>query len=262
MITFDVEPFVYAFENKWNVNEKDMYNAGSDGLKIIIEFLEKLKVKSTFFVVSEFAKRYPKLIRKLVNDGHEVASHGFHHSHKYTDMKKENSLKFLKNGKKILEKITRKKIIGFRAPQMKCPDYSILKDCDFVYDSSLHPTYVPGHYNNFFSNRKIFKKNGIFIVPISVLPIIRAPFSWVWFRNMPIIYSRFCTFSCLIDPGFVNIYFHPWEFIDILNYNLTKTPPKYYIKDFEKKILKKLTLYINHYKQKADFITIRNHLEI
>ncbi|NIO44337.1 MAG: polysaccharide deacetylase family protein [Candidatus Aenigmarchaeota archaeon] len=256
MITIDVEPFVCTSKNNMH------YDASYDGLKNLIDLFEDLKIKSTFFVVSEFANKYPKIIREIVNVGHEIASHGEFHFHKYSIMKTIEAKKFLKKSKKTLEKITRKNIIGFRAPQMKHPSYNVLRECGFLYDSSLHPTYIPGYYNNFFSKRKIFKQDNIFIVPISVAPILRAPFSWLWFRNMPLLYSKICTNSCLIDLDFVNIYFHPWEFVDIKTYNLTKLPPKFYIKNTGKDLLKRLKVFINYYKSKAEFLTIKDYLEL
>jgi hypothetical protein len=48
-----------------------------------------------------------------------------------------------------------------------------------------------------------------------VTPLVRLPFSWIWFRNFGLEYAKMCTRMCILDQPYVNIYMHPWEFIDL-----------------------------------------------
>ncbi|MFZ5590543.1 MAG: polysaccharide deacetylase family sporulation protein PdaB [Bacillota bacterium] len=45
----------------------------------VLDILKQHGVKSTFFLSGPWAKKYPDLARRLVNEGHEIASHGNRH---------------------------------------------------------------------------------------------------------------------------------------------------------------------------------------
>src|SRR3954466_14559732 len=45
----------------------------------IVAMLDEHKVKATFFTLGWIAERYPELVRQLISEGHEVASHGYAH---------------------------------------------------------------------------------------------------------------------------------------------------------------------------------------
>lgn len=220
LLNFDIEEFDLPTEYNTFISEENMYQISYDGTEKILSLLQQYNVCSTFFVTAKFGERYPKLIKKLSEIGHEIALHGYRHSHNYQKMEQKNVYEYLKKAKQILEEIGGKGIIGFRAPRMMPPSYDVLKSIGIEYDSSLHPTCVPGRYNNMRENRKICIRNDVKVVPISVTPFLRLPFSWVWFRNFGLGYSKICTKLSHWDQDFVNIYFHPWEFVDIKKYQV------------------------------------------
>src|SRR6059058_3920715 len=45
----------------------------------ILDILKAANVKATFFVVGVNAERYPELVRRIVNEGHEVGNHTYYH---------------------------------------------------------------------------------------------------------------------------------------------------------------------------------------
>jgi hypothetical protein len=144
-----------------------------------------------------------------------VASHGLEHVHNYKRMGFEQSLRCLEKARDILEQIIQQKVLGFRAPRLMYPSYKVIKSAGFVYDASLHPTFIPGKYNHFLSRRSVFYSEGIVVIPVSVTPFLRLPFSWIWFRNFGLGYSRFCTRLAGVRQSYIQIYFHPWEFEEI-----------------------------------------------
>jgi len=133
---------------------------------------------------------------------------------------KDKNLWRLKEAKEIIEKIINKKINGFRAPRFQLVNYHMLSQLGLKYDSSSHPIYIPGRYNNFFDSRKISTKNGIKIIPVSVSPLFRLPLFWIVFRNFPLGYSKFVTKSCFINDNHVCLVFHPWEFINLNDFKI------------------------------------------
>jgi polysaccharide deacetylase family protein (PEP-CTERM system associated) len=82
-LSVDVEDWfqVGAFENVIDRNNWDALEcrveANTD--KILMMF-DAAGVKGTFFTLGWIAERYPALIRQIVAQGHEVASHGWDHS--------------------------------------------------------------------------------------------------------------------------------------------------------------------------------------
>ncbi|MFH0936535.1 MAG: polysaccharide deacetylase family protein [Candidatus Woesearchaeota archaeon] len=249
-LTFDIEEFDLVN------NKNDQFNLSYIGTLNILRLLNKNNIRSTFFITSTFAEKYPSLIKEI-SKKHEIANHGYSHEHNYKKMDSQQALDFIKKSKFIIEKIIGKKIYGFRAPGLFAPKYKVIKESGHEYDSSLHPTFGFFHYNNFFKKRKIYVEEGIKIIPVSVTPLIRAPLFWFAFKNFGLTYIKTCTKFCFIDQNYVNMYFHSWEFSD-----LKKQKINYFYKRNSGLILeKKLNKYItwclsNNY----EFITIKNYI--
>jgi peptidoglycan/xylan/chitin deacetylase (PgdA/CDA1 family) len=81
------------FWNRWQ--SRDVLRKGEVGNKIaltfddgpdpvytprILDILAQWGVSATFFMVAENARRYPDVVQQIVARGHEVGSHGMHHS--------------------------------------------------------------------------------------------------------------------------------------------------------------------------------------
>ena len=162
-----------------------------------------------------------------------------------------------KLAKQIIENIIKKKIQGFRFPRLQKVDYNSLKKLDFRYSSSISPTYIPKRYNNYFEKRKITLRNQILEIPISTTQIIHIPFSWFFFRFLGLKYSKIATFSCMKNPGFVNLLFHPWEFNDLKPFKI----PFYIKTNSGDKALNMLKNYFVWCKKKNyKFLTFNNFL--
>jgi len=210
LLTFDVEE-IESF------SEARRFLFTQRGTTRVLTLLDSLNVSATFFVTGQFASENPALVQEISKQGHEVASHGLEHVHNYKRMNSEQVLCNLEKARNILEQIVQRKVLGFRAPRLMFPSYRVIKSAGFIYDASLHPTFVPGKYNHFFAPRSAFHSEGIVVIPVSVTPFLRLPFSWIWFRNFGPGYSRFCTWWAGFNRSYIQIYFHPWEFEEIRN---------------------------------------------
>lgn len=220
LLTFDLEEFDLPHEFGVDIDKKKVFSTSYDGCKAVLKILDAHDIKSTFFVTTIFAKRYPAFVKKLVKGGHEIALHGYLHSNDIPLNNRRESLDYLKKAKRELRQVTRTKIVGFRHPKLKRPPFDMLRKLGFQYDSSIHPTYIPGRYNNFLHNTNYHNVDGVTEVPISVTPLSRTPFSWLWFRNFGVNYAKFCTLLASRSNSFINLYFHPWEFIDLDEYDI------------------------------------------
>ena len=120
-----------------------------DGLEKIIQILNKRKCKATLFVVGELIKVLKEKIIYYEDEGFEIASHGYSHQRPLTlsisDFKKE-----IIKTKKNLEQITKKEVIGFRAPcfSLDRKRLDILFNSGYSYDSSKIDFKVHNLYGN------------------------------------------------------------------------------------------------------------------
>ena len=211
LLSFDIEEFDMPFEYGKTISFEDQMNISIEGTSLILDLLEKHQVKATFFSTVVFAINAPEIINRIIKDGHEIASHSYYHS----DFK----IAHLLESKEKLEQITNTKVIGFRMPRMQPVDEKEIFKAGYRYNSSINPTYLPGRYNNFSKPRTYFKQDGVWQIPASVSPIIRFPLFWLSFHNLPIwIYKIICSLTFLKDK-YLNIYFHPWEFTDLKDFN-------------------------------------------
>ena len=108
----------------------------------ILDLFEKYNVKATFFVLGYIAEKFPELIKKISNLGHEISSHTYSHM----DLRKVSRAEFEEDFFKsinILEKITNKKVEGFRAPffSINKNNYWVFEilNKNLTYDSSIFP---------------------------------------------------------------------------------------------------------------------------
>lgn len=212
-ITIDLEEFSLPLDFNRPIEKAEMLKISLKGYKNLKKILDRYKIKCTFFTTVFFAKNFPHIIKEIKSKYHEIALHGniFPQNKKFEYLKKE---------KNDLEEIIHKKIYGFRSHQLQKINFGWLSKLMFVYDSSIHPTYFPGRYNNLKYPTSFFKIQGIIEIPISVSPYLRLPLSWIWFRNFGLHYTKTLSLFCLKKNNFINIYFHPWDFIEIENFNL------------------------------------------
>ena len=109
----------------------------------ILELLNKHNTKATFFILGQVAEVFPKLVRRIAQEQHEIAVHGYNHLpfHKISPGQAETELR---NAKQILEDTTGQSVIGHRAPAFSISSqtpwaFDILNSCGFEYDSSIMP---------------------------------------------------------------------------------------------------------------------------
>jgi len=92
---------------------------------------------------------------------------------------------------------------------------NLLKAAGFSYDSSIHPTWVPGRYNHLARPTRTHLQDGIVRVPVAVSPLMRLPVSWIWFRNYPKSLLQILGRSLAARRDALCLYFHNWEFVDL-----------------------------------------------
>ena len=207
LMSFDIEEFDMSFEYGKDISFEDQISISRKGTIIVLDLLKKHNLKATFFSTAVFAMAVPDVLQRIVNEGHEVASHTYFHS----EFKNADLL----SSKLKLEEVTNTEIVGLRMPRMFPVDKSEVEKAGYLYNSSINPTFLPGRYNHFDKPRTFYQDPKIWQIPASVSPIFRFPLFWLSFHNLPLwIYKILCRWTISKD-GYLNIYFHPWEFTDL-----------------------------------------------
>ncbi len=119
LLSFDVEPV-----------------DGEQSVMDVLDVVYRHDVDATFFVTGEYAARYPHIVKLMT--GREVACHGWSHRPftKMTDAEKRSELR---RCRQVLENITGRKVVGFRAPynRIDAETLSVLEQEHFIYDASI-----------------------------------------------------------------------------------------------------------------------------
>jgi len=112
--------------------------------EVLLDLFEKYHVKATFFVIGYIAEKFPDLIKKIHENGHEIASHSYSHPDLRKITKDEFESDFVKS-LQVIENITGEKVLGlgFRAPFFSINHnnfwvFDILRK-HIKYDSSVFP---------------------------------------------------------------------------------------------------------------------------
>lgn len=207
LLSFDIEEFDMPFEYKGEISFEQQISISQKGVERILDILKKHHAKATFFSTVVFAENSKELIRRLLNEGHELASHTWFHS--------DFEEKHLKESKERLEELFSTQVTGLRMPRMMPVSKNAVENAGYSYNSSINPTYLPGRYNNLKISRTYFNEGNVVQIPASVSPNFRIPLFWLSFHNFPLFFYKKLASDVLKKDKYLNIYFHPWEFAEI-----------------------------------------------
>jgi polysaccharide deacetylase family protein (PEP-CTERM system associated) len=223
-LSVDVEDWFHvgAFEN---VISRDNWAAlecrverNTDAL---LQMFGDANIKATFFTLGWVAQRYPHLMRRVADAGHELANHGSEHDRVFT-LGREKFAADIDRARKEIEDASGAKVTGYRAPSFSIDGrtpwaHEVLAEQGYVYSSSVAPV-KHDHYGWAEAPRFAFKPvKGSDLIEI---PVTTAEFAGRrlaaggggFFRLLPYAFSRWAIRQVNGEaqrPAI--IYFHPWE---------------------------------------------------
>lgn len=222
-LTIDVEDYfqVSAFEN--NIDRKtwdSLEHRVSRNMDKIFEIFSQANVKSTFFILGWVAERYPDIVKKIIENGHELASHGYGHQ-RVSDLTRVQFTQDVTHAKNILEDISGHEIKGYRAPSYSIGKKNIwalevLAETGHQYSSSIYPI-QHDHYGYPEAPRFVFKdtKTGLIEIPITTVQLFSRLFpagGGGFFRFYPYFLSKWALNRVNKTDGQAAVfYLHPWE---------------------------------------------------
>ena len=145
-MTVDVEDYfqVSAFESYIDKSQWDtLPHRVEQNTHRILDIFSENNVKATFFTLGWVAERYPQLINRIINEGHELACHGYEHTRVTEQSPEEFRLDIVKT-KQLLEDLGGKEIKGYRAASYSIGAdnlwaHEVLFEEGFKYSSSVYP---------------------------------------------------------------------------------------------------------------------------
>ena len=162
IFTVDVEDWSQSVLNRNNPVTERVLNS----THLLMDILAENDTKATFFTLGNVAEKFPELIKRMADEGHEVASHGYDHKNIYSMSPKE-MIEDIGKSVKLLEDASGQKVIGFRAPNFSIREHlfpafcEALATCDIRYDSSLFPMKVLKYGIEKKYDLSVFKEFGI-----------------------------------------------------------------------------------------------------
>jgi polysaccharide deacetylase family protein (PEP-CTERM system associated) len=185
----------------------------------VLDLFGRAGVKGTFFTLGWVADRHPGLVRRMVAEGHEVASHGYDHA-KVTTLTPDQFRRDIRRTKALLEDLGGTVVKGYRAPSYSIGRTNlwaldVLQEEGHRYSSSIYPI-NHDHYGMPEAPRFALRAhNGMLELPITTTRLFSRNLpagGGGFFRLLPYRASRWAIARVnRVDRQPAIFYFHPWE---------------------------------------------------
>ncbi|WP_313954058.1 XrtA system polysaccharide deacetylase [Accumulibacter sp.] len=221
-LTIDVEDYFqvsalapYIPRDQWDSRECRVER----NVERILSMLDEQQTAATFFTLGWIAERYPHLVRRIVDGGHELASHGYGHQ-RASDLSEAEFAADVGSAKKLLEDISGQEVSGYRAPSFSIGEgnlwaFDCLERAGYRYSSSVYPI-RHDHYGMPDAPRFAHRvRAGLLELPVTTVRFFDR--NWPasgggYFRLLPYPLSRWLMRKVNeLDRQPAIFYFHPWE---------------------------------------------------
>ncbi|TPG12370.1 XrtA system polysaccharide deacetylase [Sphingomonas oligophenolica] len=221
-LSVDVEEYfqVGAFETTIRKADWDSYGSRVVGnTQAVLDLFAESGVKATFFTLGWVAAQHPRLIRAIVDAGHEIASHGWDHQRVFT-MDAATFRADLVRTRKTLEDAGGQPVTGYRAPSFSIDQrtpwaHQELAEAGYTYSSSVAPV-RHDHYGWREAPRYAFRPladAALIELPVTVAEFAgrRMATGGGFFRLLPAALTDVAVRQVNAERHGAIFYFHPWE---------------------------------------------------
>lgn len=114
----DDKKIALTFDCAWN----------NDDIEDILNVLDRYNVKATFFILGDWANKYPESVEEIYARGHQIGTHSMSHTD-YTTLTYDEILKDISENENIIWDLTDNRPILFRAPS-GAYNNTVVKACE------------------------------------------------------------------------------------------------------------------------------------
>ncbi|WP_333572242.1 XrtA system polysaccharide deacetylase [Sphingomonas sp.] len=185
----------------------------------VLALFEEAGAKGTFFTLGWVAERHPKLIRRIAEAGHEVASHGWDHARVFT-LTPDQFRADLARARAVLEDAGGVAVNGYRAPSFSIDRrtpwaHAVLAEAGYCYSSSIAPI-AHDHYGWPDAPRAPFRPlpdARLIELPITIARVLgrEVTAGGGFFRLLPQGVTDRAIRTANAGGEAAMFYFHPWE---------------------------------------------------
>ena len=141
ILSFDIEE--WYIEKKFSGGRQERYQEFDRYLRLILDTLDKIDTKATFFCLGKIATDFPEVIRAISEKGHEIGCHSNEHLW-LTKMSPEQLKKDTHDAISALEDVCGKKVVSYRSPAFSIGQnnkwaFEILAEEGIERDASIFP---------------------------------------------------------------------------------------------------------------------------
>lgn len=223
-------------------------------LPITLDVLDKLDIKITFFIVGQDAaiEKNHAVLKSIVDRGHEVANHSFHHESWLKTYSKDKIDEEIRIAEEAILKATGKRTNMFRGPGFSWSNdlLEVLEKRNYIFDASLLPTYISPLMRKYYfwksklskeekeSRKELFgsfkesfyplkpymwklpNKKTLMEIPVTTMPVFKIPFhqSYLIYINnisggLMKLYLKFAIMMCKITRTQPSYLLHPLDLL-------------------------------------------------
>jgi polysaccharide deacetylase family protein (PEP-CTERM system associated) len=236
ILTFDIEE--WYIEKTYHGGRKDRYAEFDRILNQMLDLLDSLNTKATFFCVGEMANDFPEVIKRIASRGHEVACHSNKHVW-LNKLTKEEVIEDTRKAVDSLEQCTGQKVISYRAPAFSVGEsnpwvFEVLANCGIKRDASVFPAVRDfGGFASFTEKTpSLVTYNGITLkeFPIATIKLLGNEVAYSgggYFRFFPLSFIR----NQMKQQSYSMIYFHIGDLIVDMKRVMTREEYEEYFKE-------------------------------
>lgn len=225
-MTIDVEDYFHVAALAEAIKPEEWNNWPSrveGNTERLMALFDEKGIKATFFVLGWVANKYPELVKRISDNGHEVASHGYSHQLVY-GQSPEVFRQETQRSRELLRDLSQQPVDGYRAASYSITQASpwaidILAELGFTWDSSIFPVHhdrygVPGSPEEPYWIETVngARLKEFPLTTAKIGPLAMPAAGGGYFRQYPYALSRWLFERASLGETKPQIfYLHPWE---------------------------------------------------
>lgn len=223
LATFDIEDWFHAENVRASLptTDPDSLEARLEpNAHELLDILAETGARSTMFVLGWVAERYPAIVRRIVDEGHELASHTHLHRN-LNQLSRDEVVRELARAKDALEQAGGRAVRGVRAPNFSVSDevLDVLAEAGYWYDSSYFGFAQHDRYGRISTAIDadapvVEVRQGLLEIQMTRVPVGPLMVPWAggaYFRLIPYSVFRRGVAKRLRSTSWFTFYLHPWE---------------------------------------------------